>query len=578
MSGTEGRELTYSAYNTHRAGFNHLFRMYDELKPEKLEEDLKKYFKSLKKKQAKARQAGTADLKSNTKHPLPFSVYHCLARNFMRGNAEDSMTFTFAHLYLLLAWNTMQRAATIAEISLKHMDWSNDALQIFVFQAKNDQEGDKAKYPKHVFANPVNPAICPILSLGIYFLLVDFRTENLKLFDGSQQDERFRQFLQRVTDIPAIAEDLRSLGFDKEKLGIHSTRKGAATYCASGSTAAPHQAAIDIRGGWSQGRIKDVYQHYLATGDQYVGRTICGLPRNSAEFAILPPRFASGSNEPFIRDAINTCFPSLPETNFMVGRFALASLVYHSDFLRQNLPANHLLFSTMLFRNCDLLDALKPMVLCTLATSCNEIQGTGIPPDIHITCAVDKIPGRVDELLQERSILANQVTPDLVTNLFQQSYAQMRSLLQPPENAGQDATAMGTASTTLTTWGGKLRFLPRDYVIPKVPCRVIWEHWWLGDKPNNIPALKLIPKSNIHDSQARRFSDLKYLVKELSRLLEENESLVANPSPLQVTQMYEKAVDLMELDQQTSKKRTRRNGQLLWTTVVKHLRQKNKST
>jgi hypothetical protein len=59
---------------------------------------------------------------------------------------------------------------------------------------------------------------------------------------------------------------LAEMGFDKEKLGVHSLRKGAATFWVSGSTNPPNQASIDLRGGWSQGKIKDVYQHSLPQG------------------------------------------------------------------------------------------------------------------------------------------------------------------------------------------------------------------------------------------------------------------------------------------------------------------------
>jgi hypothetical protein len=123
------------------------------------------------------------------------------------------------------------------------------------------------------------PFICPILSLGIYFSLKDFRHNQRRLFGGTNQSERFRQFLARSLKHPVIRDRLGSLGFDEEKLGnyytqlgIHSTRKGAATYCLSGTTAPPSQASIDNRGGWSQGKVKNVYQHFSEPGDSYVGR------------------------------------------------------------------------------------------------------------------------------------------------------------------------------------------------------------------------------------------------------------------------------------------------------------------
>ena len=128
-------------------------------------------------------------------------------------------------------------------------------------------------------------------------------------------------------------------GFDQKKLGIHSTRKGAATFCASGTLQPPSQASIDIRGGWSQGRIKDVYQHFQEAGDQYVGRTVVGLPRHDIKFSILPPHFKSTANQHFIKDCVQACFPTAPQTIYPIMKHALASLVFHQDYLRETLPA-----------------------------------------------------------------------------------------------------------------------------------------------------------------------------------------------------------------------------------------------
>ena len=51
----------------------------------------------------------------------------------------------------------------------------------------------------------------------------------------------------------------------------HSFRKGAATFVASGRTAAPSSAAVTNRAGWSLPSVKDTYLRYEAAGDQYGG-------------------------------------------------------------------------------------------------------------------------------------------------------------------------------------------------------------------------------------------------------------------------------------------------------------------
>ena len=119
----------------------------------------------------------------------------------------------------------MARSINTANISLRHMDWNGDALHIYICQAKNDQEGEKSDFPKHVFANPVMPEICPILAIGIYFLVIRFEPNQSKLFEGSNQADRFRQILQRLCALDAVRPSLADLGFDSAKLGVQPERE-----------------------------------------------------------------------------------------------------------------------------------------------------------------------------------------------------------------------------------------------------------------------------------------------------------------------------------------------------------------
>ena len=79
-------------------------------------------------------------------------------------------------------------------------------------------------------------------------------------------------------------------------LGAHSLRKGAVTYCSSGSTMAPSIIAICLRAGWSLKGVEDRYFRLENAMDQFLGRVVAGLDLMSGDFAILPPFFAH-SNE-----------------------------------------------------------------------------------------------------------------------------------------------------------------------------------------------------------------------------------------------------------------------------------------
>lgn len=60
------------------------------------------------------------------------------------------------------------------------------------------------------------------------------------------------------------------------------------------------------------GRVPDVYLRYESAGDQFVGRTVCGLPPLKSAFGLLPPFFTT-LNETF-DTAMAACFPNLLRT------------------------------------------------------------------------------------------------------------------------------------------------------------------------------------------------------------------------------------------------------------------------
>jgi hypothetical protein len=66
---------------------------------------------------------------------------------------------------------------------------------VYFAHQKNDQEGSR-KDPRRVYANPLMPAICPVLSLGIYLLCTGFEEAPKQLFPGGKQYDRQSDFLR----------------------------------------------------------------------------------------------------------------------------------------------------------------------------------------------------------------------------------------------------------------------------------------------------------------------------------------------------------------------------------------------
>ena len=120
---------------------------------------------------------------------------------------------------------------------------------------KNDQCEDRKCDPRHVYSNPQDPIICPILALAIYFSTFNLSgTKGSQLFPGDNQYKRFSKYLEKLC-IKHEKEILSEFGIKIEDIGVHSLRKGAASFVSSGSTCAPPQVATNIRAGWSMGII-----------------------------------------------------------------------------------------------------------------------------------------------------------------------------------------------------------------------------------------------------------------------------------------------------------------------------------
>jgi hypothetical protein len=118
------------------------------------------------KRQEIKRNADAGLTTDNAKEPLNFNCYKILARAFMKGKPDDCYLWTFAHTYFLLQWNSLSRNETVIALSLTKIKWVDDALLLHFLKMKNDQNGTQSVKPKHIYANPFTPEICPILLFG----------------------------------------------------------------------------------------------------------------------------------------------------------------------------------------------------------------------------------------------------------------------------------------------------------------------------------------------------------------------------------------------------------------------------
>ena len=245
---TDGKKPGSSTVSTHRSAVVFLFSEFKAVMSLALQTELKDLYKGLKKQIAQQISNG-----------IDFTLYRWLAEEMLVDNEPSAV---FGHAVLTTSWNLMCRIGNAVAICDTHLEWIGDSLGIYFAHTKTDQTGDRPRDPRHVYANPLMPEICPILSLAIYFLCFPVDPDTRQIFGGGNQDDRYRRLLTRVLGTEEASGELEARGVQKENIGPHSSRKGSTSLCASGTTACPSSIAVNLRAGWTVGDVQDTYLRY----------------------------------------------------------------------------------------------------------------------------------------------------------------------------------------------------------------------------------------------------------------------------------------------------------------------------
>jgi hypothetical protein len=305
---------------------------------------------------------------------------------------------------------------------------------------KGDETGEQGK-PKHVYANPASPAICPVLALALYELSAGPRNKAEWLFQGEARstESRFSKWLQRAC--ADMADSLATLGVAILEVGTHSFRKGVASFltsCPGGATA----IAIYLRAGWSLGPVQSRYILEGEGGDQLCGRAASGLSLLDLSFGCLPPHFDDSAGLVHIswHEVIPNFDTLYPNSFKPVMRMLLASVIYHEKYIRDSLPS-HPVLQTPLFTSATLIPSLRDKVAAgTFTNNRTGMKATGIPPQVllaerlahvestleghkvEVITRIDSLPARIrDELLNSLQINgAVPITRDQVVSLVEQ--------------------------------------------------------------------------------------------------------------------------------------------------------------
>ena len=325
--------------------------------PEFLRNKLKHFTGGLKRSIA-AEKRETGQNTDEGKEKMDFKVYSKIAELMFKQGGTD---FIFAHCFLVIEWNLMARSDNVIYTHINHMKRIDDALVFYFKKSKGDQEGVNENEPWHVYANPSQPFICPILAMTRYVACnPQVLAGDCKIFESKNPYQRYIKAFRRILETNEAI--FVAMGVDIDELGSHSVRKGSASRCSTGCTVSPPMASICLRAGWSMGPVKERYIHYEKAGDQFVGRTVCGLDVTSEEFGVTTCHFdftaieeeeervqVKAEIEKTIRDYFGSG-NELPPAVYIMCYYFFATLSYHYTFLQATLESTDRLRQSTIFQ------------------------------------------------------------------------------------------------------------------------------------------------------------------------------------------------------------------------------------
>jgi hypothetical protein len=549
--------------------------------PEWFKNELSPLFAGLQREEARSARLGEKEDTDEGKQPFTFSMYSTIMLSILTKTVNP-----FMHLFAVLAWNLMCRGDNVQDINLRNVSWREDALLIKLGHAKNDQTGELSisTEAKHCYANPIHPHICPILSFAIYLSTCFNAPDGTALFMGERQKDRMLTNLSTILHMDALSEELKQVGRKPKDYGNHSFRKGAATFVSSGSVGGPSVISVIRRAGWAVGDVLGRYLKADQAGDQYVGRVVSGLPINSHLFAALPPRFYDSSQSILVDELIMKQFPNCTHLSnlSLCLRHFLASLIYHEDFLKKNLPSNHVLFLTPLFQT----EIRKSLVVKCQTEICDE-TATGIPPHISQlqylkSLSTERIIEGVAKLLNDRElesqILTTAVLQKSLGELRDEIIAEMQKNREDDSNTQQSRRTGENAGKRIfwSLWrDGKYRRLPESFEFPsKCTLELAWRLWYCGAAEKSWSAFCLIEGTDLRCRKLQKeLSEWKMVLSHYRELLLQQN---VGTELICTHQGYQSLFKFGVFQVERKKKNTIRHAQKSLLTLAKEIRKARK--
>jgi len=553
-----------------------MFRKCSVKPPEDLTADgkMKDLLSSMKRIIVREKQERGERLESG-KSPLTYSAYKFICEQLLKSADVNAI---FGHCFLTLEWSLMARADNVTKSHLQHIQWRDDCIVMFFAHSKTDQEGVNMSEPWHIYANPIDPAVCPVLAWAKYVLShPELMIGNQALFPGGSQYNRFTKLLKKVID--DNANDLIRLGADPAHLGSHIARKGSSTLCTTGCTVSPPYISVCLRAGWSLPGVQSRYLHFQEAGDQYVGRTVTGLNPLTAEFSISPPYF-EGHDDEVLTYLMSMIPQNTSDQIKILLKFLVASVLSHRDFLLSIIHQSSRFRSTSIMMNDTAVRAfVKTRYAWDTDNTGHAPRITGVPPHVSLLNSMERLL-RAQRQLPET--IAARVLEVVENNVVQNGGLTATMVLQVVEAQLQRFSTVGNASEQRSTragderrelqihyYEGRYHRLPQHFTsFPSLTFANLVTRWLLPDSENNIPAFKSLEAKDM--VRVKRGRKTHHEMRNLMRYVKET-GVELN---VWATEWTQQSVSIL-LNAVSSRfhvnqnLRARRHGQITWLTVLR---------
>ncbi|KAF0739969.1 hypothetical protein Ae201684P_016791 [Aphanomyces euteiches] len=332
------------------------------------------------------------------------------------------------------------------------------------------------------------------------------------------------------------------------------------------------------------------YFRYEAAGDQFAGRVVCGLPVNSANFAILPPHFPN-LDDPILLSALEMSFPTLVKLPNLHGVLCLvlASLVYHFEHLHSKMPINHPLHSTPIFVHADI--RIYLLSILESGTDSCYLRASGVPPHIELYKKLDQtqssistlprlIVNELREIIEQNGVMAGNITQGFLETTISKAIADIVGRTGIQNNTQSSCAAESSIEHQIYYWGDGMHLLPESFKFPSVEISVAWKLWWRGNPTEKILPYRKIKTIDLADKKQRNiFYDWKFIMEKLYNYYkrETGLELASTPTEIELIRSFQVVQTmLLPTQKETPQKRQRHDSQLATLTVVRHFREHQK--